>query len=229
MTFMNQNTMRDSWGRCIACYFVVFAFISFLAAAAPSRAEHQDHTTTLEAPKLVRRYNVVSSEQYRDDCLRTGKVQRVPGIFWTSFPTSGTISQQGYLTATTWARNFFGSRENFVTYATASDTYGDLNTINDECDAPTEEEMALQVRRLSKGYSAAVHGKAYLVMPDGANFYPQSVWSVWEWPTITRNPEMEEVIIVFLPSGQQTLLWARRDGPKPVGVEAPPGRRRVKA
>ena len=229
MTSFNQLTMRVSWARCIACYFIIFAFISYFATAAPSSAEHQDYTTTLEVSKLVRRYDVVSSDQYRDDCLRTGKVQRVPGLFWTSFPTSGPINQQGYLVATAWAREYFGSRDNFVTYATASDTYNALNTINDHCDAPTEAEMALQVRRISKGYSAAVRGTAYLAMPDGANFYPESVWCGWEWPTITRNPEMEEVIIVFLPSERKTLLWAKRDGPKPRCVEAPPGRRKVKA
>ena len=224
---MNQRTMRISWGPCIACYFIIFAFALCITAIPSSLAVRQNHNKTLEAPRLVRRYDVVRSDDYRDDCLRTGKVQRLPAIFWTSFPTRDVpISQQGYSVATSWAKSFFGSRDAFVTYDSASDTFVDLNSVFG-CDGPTEEEYKLQVARLSKGYSAAVHGIAYLVMPDDAPLYPESVWTIWEWPTITRNPFMEEVILVYLPSRRQTLFWARRDGPR--GVPAPPGRKKSKA
>lgn len=123
MEFNSQKTMRVSLGRCIICYFVIFALLSCLAVTATSLEVSQGHNTTHAAPELIRRYNVVSSERYRDDCLRTGKMQRVPAIFWTSFPTENVpMNEQGYLSAVRWARGFFGSRDAFVTYDSVSDT-----------------------------------------------------------------------------------------------------------
>ncbi|KAL8913766.1 MAG: hypothetical protein Q9171_001500 [Xanthocarpia ochracea] len=219
--------MRVSWVRYIACYSIIFGLTFLIAATTSAPALPQDHKSTLEGAKLVRRYDVIISIDYWHDIMRTGKVQTRPGVFWTSFPTSNPITKQGFLSTRGWARNYFGSDDGFVMFNTASDTYVDLNSITDECDAPTEAEFNLQVRRMSKAFAAAVHSVAYLVMPDDAPLYPGSVWSVWEWPMLTRNNLMDMVIRVYVPSGRQSLFWNRLDGPG--GQPAPPGRRKIKA
>ena len=222
--------MWVSYGRCITSYFIIVGLISCLATLAPAYAVTKDHNKILEDPTLVRRYDVVSSEQYRNDCLRAGRVQRLPGVFWTSFPTKEVpLNKQGFLTTRAWGKSYFGSADAFVMYDTASNTFQALNQVDEICDMPTPAEYALQTRRISKGFAAACHGTAYLLMPDGASFNFESVWYVWEWPTLTRNPAMEELITVFYPSGVQFTSWKRMDGPKPQGINAPPGRRKIKA
>ncbi|KAL8786902.1 MAG: hypothetical protein Q9213_002533 [Squamulea squamosa] len=188
----------------------------------------RDLDRSLEEPTLNRRYDVISSSEYWRDIIMTGKVQRSPGVFWTSFPTSDApINQQGFMQTRAWARGFFGSPNAFVMYDTASDTYVAINTIENPCDGPSEAEFNLQVRRMSKAFAAAVSGTAYLVMPDDAPIYPESVWSVWEFPMVTRNPAMDQVIRVEVPSGRQSILWSRNDGPR--GQPPPPGRKKMKA
>lgn len=206
----------------VCLFLIIFGSVSSRAATIPAPATFLENNRTI----VARAFQVINSNDYWHDIMRTGKVQRFPGVFWTSFPTSGvSISQQGFLQAKEWAKRYFGV-DRFVMFDTASDTYMALNTIDDHCNAPSEPQYNLQVRRMSKAFAGSVYGTAYVVMPDDTPSYPDSVWSVWEWPTITRNPVMEYVVRVSLPSGRQRMLWSRRDGPR--GPPPPYGRRKFR-
>lgn len=206
----------------ISCLRLLVTFClssSFSATlSAPTSPTRPD--TALRSSILVPRYDVVSTEQYWADILRTGKVYSFPGVFWTSYATGW----EGFFAARNWGKQYFG-RKGFVMYDTASDTYQAIMTI-DPCDPATTAQDILRVQHMSKAFAASVYGTAYLAMPDNAPVYPGSVWSESEWPVITRNRLVLRVIRVDLPSGRQSLFWAREDGPR--GTTPPPGKRKIK-
>ncbi|KAL8811138.1 MAG: hypothetical protein Q9200_002048 [Gallowayella weberi] len=220
---MSYQSFSKSWKRNTAYIMLLFFIITSIQTTAKdiNRNDLLRDTVPKNAT-LVRRYHVVTTEDYEGDILRTGKVYSRPAVFWTSFPRSGPIRDQGFMTTRAWARKTFGEN-GFVTYDSASDTFEKIMT---PCDIPTTEQDTLRVQHMSKAFGRAAYGVVYMLKPDDRPIYDSSVWAVFEWPELTRNRLVVRVIQVGIPSEQQTVLWSLGDGPK--GKEPPPGRRRIK-
>ncbi|KAL8928978.1 MAG: hypothetical protein Q9208_001421 [Pyrenodesmia sp. 3 TL-2023] len=204
---------------------LLFGHVLTFPATTSSEPDVSNQNDTVKATKLIPRYNVVSTEDYFRDILQTAKVYSFPGVFWTSYPRDIPMVQQGFWKAREWAREMFG-RDRFVMYDTVSDTFP-LIMSPPNCDWPTDEQDTLRVQHMSKAFAAAVYGTAYLVMPDDAPVYPESYWTIFEWPLITRNRFVERVIRVDLPSERQSVFWSKGDGHR--GTTPPPGKREIKA
>ncbi|KAL8798000.1 MAG: hypothetical protein Q9182_007048 [Xanthomendoza sp. 2 TL-2023] len=220
---MSHQSFMKTWKRN-AVYVILLFFIITLSqttAKAISRNDLLLDTVPKDAT-LVRRYHVITTEEYEGDIRRTGKVYSLPAVFWTSFPRSGPIREQGFMTSKTWAKKTFGEK-GFVMYDTASDTYVEIMS---PCDVPTTEQDILRVQHMSRAFGRAAYGVVYMLKPDDKPIYDTSIWAIFEWPELTRNHLVEKVIQVGIPSEQQTVLWRFGDGPK--GDEPPPGKRRIK-
>lgn len=147
-----------------------------------------------------------------------------PAVFWTTFPNSGVpVRQQGYMTARDWATQKFGARCNFVLYnqALADEDFARIFSANRH-DEPNEEENLLRVRHTSKAFARSVKGTVWLLVMDGKMPRPESTWSVWEFPVITRRGKVDQVIMVEYPSGRETVFWDRSQGVR--GSPPPPGK-----
>lgn len=102
-----------SWLRGILCISSTLFGHAFTLLASSAEDDTSKQIFNHRGVALAPRYDVVSAEDYWRDILNTGRVYTYPGVFWTSYPHDGPITQQGFWTARTWARQKFG-RTGFV-------------------------------------------------------------------------------------------------------------------
>lgn len=69
-----------------------------------------DHTSP-----ILRRWDVTSTEEMVAMIDRHDNWGRKPSVFWTTFPYTGPVGQQGYMSSKCWATEKFG-RNNFYQY-----------------------------------------------------------------------------------------------------------------
>ena len=145
-------------------------------------------------------------------------------IFWSTFPYKGPVFQQGYFSALGWAETKWGDRcNNFALYSDPM-TDEDFRQIysTPKNDMPTDEQDELRTKHMSKAFARVVKGTIWLVTQDGLMPEPQSTWSTWEFPVITRRGQVDKVMRVELPSGRETVFWTKADGVR--GSPPPPGK-----
>ena len=62
-----------------------------------------------------------------------------------------------------------------------------------------------------------------MLIPEGQQPGDDSVWKLWEAPTLTRRPEwVDEIIRVDFPSGKEETFWKK--GQAALYEAAPPGK-----
>jgi len=149
-----------------------------------------------------------------------GQVGTKLSIFWTSW--YGYPGGQPYRTVVQWGTTKFGGRCNFNMY---TDMMADVDyrRLNSMARGSAEDEMA--INHFSKAFARRSKGIVYVVVPDGRQPGDDSVWAVWEAPTITRMPltdSADKIVQVEYPSGRETTLWTK--GGAPLYKVAPPGK-----
>lgn len=76
------------------------------------------------------------------------------------------------------------------------------------------------LKRLSQAFAEASTGDVYLCTPDDNapdnNFGDQTAWGGWEYPALTRNPDVTTIYRVD-PDGEEGLrvIWRQGDPPSP--------------
>ncbi|PGH16608.1 hypothetical protein AJ79_01715 [Helicocarpus griseus UAMH5409] len=83
----------------------------------------------------------------------------------------------------------------------------------------TESEEKTFFAHLSAAYAKRVRGTIYVLLPDGGEPSPQSVWTVWEFPYLTWNEHVDEIIRLDYNKDQkkvtkQTVIWKKGDPQK---------------
>lgn len=177
----------------------------------------EHHTSALSykdiaEPRVERRAAVIPSmreviQKTEDGRYLRGKVS----VFWSG------LGNAGYITARNWGLQKFGSRNRFALYNECVDgsVYQKWNT-----QAPTPLQNEQLIERMSGAFAWATREAiVYMLKSDHDTIRPSSTWLKLELPTLTRNPHVERIIQVSMPSGRQTELWKKgqgRIGPSPV-------------
>ena len=103
----------------------------------------------------------------------------------------------------------------------------------DGLNLPQEEQAQILdpfLKNLSQAFAEQSAGEAYVFVPKGVGFQPNSAWTGWEYPALTRNKRIDHVWKVELdysdpsqfvvpdgrPQGVKTLLWTQGDGPSAI-------------
>lgn len=197
----------------------------FLAAlplrdGSPARADIP-LTLDYEIPSpIYPRARVMSTDEMTAMIDRGGQLANKNSVFWTGYPYED--PRMPYYIARNWAREKF-SQCGFAMYDNAwtDDDYRRINNA-DPNDPPTTANDELTIQHMSKAFARRSAGTVYVMVPDGQNPNPTSVWSVWEYPTLTRNQRVDKIIRVGWPSKREVPIWWR--GNPPQGETAPPGK-----
>ncbi|KAI9847903.1 MAG: hypothetical protein M1837_001420 [Sclerophora amabilis] len=165
------------------------------------------------------RKRIPTANEYLQEILAGGMMVDKSSVFWTGFPR-GSIPL-GYHQARNWAKNYPATRHNWIVYDKSLPFEKYLEMVaGPKYPADTSEEDQLRIDRLSKAFAMASSHVVYVASPDGAQPRANSTWNIWEYPTLTRNPSVLEIVQVSLPSGATRVMWRKEDGI--VGEEAPP-------
>lgn len=89
-------------------------------------------------------------------------------------------------------------------------------------------------KRLSQAFAEVANGKVYFFTTagnDGTKMYAKTTWAAYEFPALTRNPAVTEVIQVSMSGkrGTAKIIWRKGDRPTakaPLGnapLSPPPG------
>ena len=149
---------------------------------------------------------------------------KLPAVFLTTFSEPRLpINQQGFLTARRWAAATWGSRCSFMLYSDTmtDDDFHELMS-TPLSDTPTDVQNMLRTYHMSKAFARSVRGTIWLLTRDGLMPDPNSVWSIWKFPVITRRGQVDKVMRVEYPSGRETVFWKMADGVR--GQPPPPGK-----
>lgn len=212
--------------RILVGFLSLQALHHVFVAAAPLRDEGSgtlDIPQTLDSrhfSSLYPRARVFSTEEMTTMIDQGGLMVNKKSIFWTGWPWNN--PRLPYFLARDWANEKFPDCSTIMydRAFTASD-YSRMNTA-DLNDPPTTEDYQLTLQHMSKAFTRRSSGVVYVVIPDGQNPNPTSVWSVWEYPTLTRNQRIDKIVRVGFPSKQEVPIWWR--GNPPQGETAPPGK-----
>ena len=183
-----------------------------------------------------------------DSCTQAiqqkGVVGRFPSMFYTSW---GGIGDKTYGVQGTklWAsQNVCGRFVDFdgivvrvyhyVVESAVLKPFGEdgLNLSDEE----QKQIMDPFLKNLSQAFAEQSAGEAYVFTPQGVDFQPNSAWTGWEYPALTRNKRITKIWQVALdtsdpsqfkppggkPQGVKTLLWTQGDPPSGI---APKGTR----
>lgn len=110
----------------------------------------------------------------------------------------------------------------------------------DGLNLPEDEQKQILdpfLKNLSQAFAEQSAGEAYVFVPKGIDFQPNSAWTGWEYPALTRNKEITIIYKVELdysdpkhfippdgkPQGVKTVLWTKGDPPS---ATEPKGTRR---
>jgi len=146
---------------------------------------------------------------------RGGQLPNKNSVFWTGWPYED--PRMPYIIARNWAREKF-SQCGFAMYDAAwtDHDYRRINTA-DPNDPPNSEGDKLNIQHMFKVFERRSTGTVYVVVPDGQNPNPTSIWSAWEYPTLTRNQRIDKIIRVGWTSrgkcrsgGEETRLRVKR-------------------
>ena len=184
-----------------------------------------------------------------DACIQAiqkkGVVGKYPSLFYTSWSNIG-LGKIGYQGAGAWAKKNICGR--FVDFGAAT-TSGYQISVETALLRPfgpagldLEDEDLEKIRdpflkNLSQAFAEQSTGDAYVVVPQGVDFHPDSAWTGWEYPALTRNVNINIIWKVELdysdqslfvtvgagPPGVKTLLWQKGDPPSAI---EPKGMRR---
>ena len=86
------------------------------------------------------------------------------------------------------------------------------------------------LKNLSQAFAEQSAGEAYVFVPKGVDFQPNSAWTGWEYPALTRNDQITKIWKVELdfsdpsqfqppdgkPQGVKTVLWTQGDPPSAI-------------
>lgn len=194
------------------------------AAASPLHQTKQFGTSPLEYSAsfpihdLSRRATVESTDEIVAMIDKHGQVGKKPSVFWTSFYQYP--GPEAYRRVREWGNQKFGGRCNYKLYTDllADSDYQEMMSVT-----RTTEEQNLLIRHMSKAFARRSKGTVYLLIPEGQQPGDDSVWKLWEAPTLTRRPEwVDEIIRVDFPSGKEESFWKK--GQAALYEAAPPGK-----
>lgn len=169
---------------------------------------------------LYKRAKVFSTEEMTTMIDQGGQMIDKKSVFWTGWPWNS--PRFPYTIAKGWAGERFPDCSAIMYNKAWTDSdFTRMNTV-DENDPPTEKDYQLGIQHMSKAFARRSTGVVYVVIPDGQNPNPTSIWSVWEYPTLTRNQKVDKIIRVGWPSKIEVPIWWR--GNPPQGETAPPGK-----
>ena len=103
----------------------------------------------------------------------------------------------------------------------------------DGLNLPEDEQKQILdpfLKNLSQAFAEQSAGDVYVFVPQGVDFQPNSAWTGWEYPALTRNPNVNIIWKVELdysdssqfvppdgkPKGVKTLLWQKGDPPSAI-------------
>ena len=69
--------------------------------------------------------------------------------------------------------------------------------------------------RLSQAFAETSTGTVYFLTPAGEPPHQRSAWAMWEYPALTRNPNVDRVVRVDPTDNSQQTIWTRGDPPTP--------------
>lgn len=167
-----------------------------------------------------------------DDCVQAIQEKNVvgnyPSLFYTSWGGigDGSLGVQG---TKLWAQNNICGRfvdfDGIVTTAYMLTTESAIEKPfgKDGLNLPSEEKAKIVdpfLKNLSQAFAEETAGEAYVIVPKGVDFYPDSAWTGWEYPALTRNRRVEKIWKVELdasdpsqfgpggnPPAVKTVLW----------------------
>ena len=168
---------------------------------------------------------------------KKGVVGRFPSMFYTSWGGigDGTFGVEG---TKLWAsQNICGrvvdfdgitvSTYHYVVESAVLKSFGKdgLNLSADE----QKEILDPFLKNLSQAFAEQSAGEAYVFVPKGVDFQPDSAWTGWEYPALTRNDKIDKIWKIELdhsdpaqfqpggkPQGVKTLLWKKGDAPSAI-------------
>ena len=103
----------------------------------------------------------------------------------------------------------------------------------DGLNLPEDEQKQILdpfLKNLSQAFAEQSAGEAYVFVPKGIDFQPDSTWTGWEYPALTRNDLITKIWKVELdysdpsqfqppdgkPQGVKTVLWTKGDPPSAI-------------
>ena len=172
-----------------------------------------------------------------DSCVQAiqkkGVVGRFPSMFYTSWGGigDGSLGVEG---TKLWAsQNICGRVVDFDGITLGPYQYVVESALlkpfgKDGLNLPEEEQKQIVdpfLKNLSQAFAEQSAGEAYVFVPKGVDFQPDSAWTGWEYPALTRNDKIDKIWKVELdhsdesqfmprngrPQGVQTLLWTKGD------------------
>ncbi|MCJ1348808.1 hypothetical protein MMC31_007041 [Peltigera leucophlebia] len=184
-----------------------------------------------------------------DACIaeiqKKGVVGKYPSMFYTSWGGigDGSFGVQG---TKLWASQNICTRVvdfdgiTVVTYHYAVESAVLKPFGKDGLNLPEDEQKQILdpfLKNLSQAFAEQSAGEAYVFVPKVVDFQPNSAWTGWEYPALTRNDQITKIWKVELdysdpsqfqppngkPQGVKTVLWTKGDPPSAI---EPKGTRR---
>ena len=176
-----------------------------------------------------------------DACIqeiqKKGVVGRFPSMFYTSWGGigDGSLGVEG---TKLWAsQNICGRVVDFDGITVGVYQYIVESAVlkpfgKDGLNLPADEQKEILdpfLKNLSQAFAEQSAGEAYVFVPKGVDFQPDSAWTGWEYPALTRNDKIDKIWKVELdhsdpsqfvpggrPQGGKTLLWSKGDAPSAI-------------
>lgn len=138
---------------------------------------------------------------------------RKPSVFWTSLYIPNNPGG-AYIKTRQWAAQKFGARCNYLMYSDMFDN-ADYLQLKGPANPRTPAEDDIFTAHCSRAFASRTMGTVYVMMSEGTQPNPNSVWAIWEAPQLTRMPKgwVDQIIRVDYPSGVETVIWRQGDNP----------------
>ena len=85
------------------------------------------------------------------------------------------------------------------------------------------QELDRFQKLLCQAYAEQASGRVWVFMPNtveppsGINLRPKVAWRTWEYPALTRNPAVTDIVKVDPNNDNQpTVIWTQGDPPSPL-------------
>jgi hypothetical protein len=184
--------------------FCIQAFILPIVRTDPfsTKAPSLDGRDTLE-----KRSPAQSVPTIRQKVIAGGEMRNKISIFWSSFDNS----QSGFAVARQYSRDFQCDVARLYYECLPYAEWRSLKTVNlRDPDTHLQDLQKLQV--LSAVFAQTSSGYVYVLLPDGREFRPGSVWINYEFPNLTApGSAVDGVFIVGWPSKAPRSIWKKGD------------------
>ena len=145
-----------------------------------------------------------------------GQMAGKVSIFWSSYPGSNA----GYRAAKLYGQAVHPCKWVLYDGSLPHEDYAYFTSVNPD-DPPTPQQSEQKIQVISAAYAQQSAGKVYVLVPDNQAFRPNSVWTNYEFPNLTRNPAVTSIVLLRDSAYTEEIIWRSSQGPQ--GAWPPPG------